>query len=617
MRNLKPWALAPFELIEHAEMHLKSNSDFDKRMALVSFDNSIESSISTYLMLNPTQRKGQQFQKSDIEKWQTNYHSQIGFIKYFVLEIVKQQMEVEIDDIIFYHGLRNELYHKGNGFVPAEIHIQGIRKAAIWIFSTLFEDNAEELLVKKSDNTLGSIQDSASNLLPENAFLETFSTFKKDLNSLLEIIRSQTAREEIKLSTVEALREIIGNDPEILSAQNISLLEKAGEIRNAIIQGKPINEASAELRNISSELELLAEQVDSKLRDYQKQIVESATQATHNAINSQNRKVGVILQTQGSGLGTSLISFVLRIKVNPISKHLPILVISDRTEIREQLYNMLQKSLENNVDLAINATGRSSMISGLSHDPPKIVFATLQLTRLDDLVPIIEKDCLVVGYNIQPSSEFIKLIPKGFYILFTSTLTKEQEIFGEVIEKYSLNQAIQDSVVVPIMIERRYIPNAWNSQENQKSNLSFLAQDILPHFELRQRLFHGKGLIVVPNIEFGDRLQMEFLANKPDAIGIIGMIHTRISHTVRSVLFERFNDENDPLSLIVTTGVWLTGTDNPLVHTVYLTKPVSDQIIWQIMGRINHKYKNKQNALLVDYADTNWSKIEHKFQATL
>src|SRR3989304_2971568 len=116
MNHLKPWALAPFELLEHAEMHLKSNSDFDKRMALVSYDNSIESSISTYLMLNPTQRNGQQFQKLEVEKWVVNYHTKIEFIEHFVLQILKQQMEVERDDIIFYHGLRNELYHKGNGF---------------------------------------------------------------------------------------------------------------------------------------------------------------------------------------------------------------------------------------------------------------------------------------------------------------------------------------------------------------------------------------------------------------------------------------------------------------------------------------------------------------------
>ena len=39
MPTLKPWVRGPFELIRHAEGHLKAGTDFDKRMALISFDN--------------------------------------------------------------------------------------------------------------------------------------------------------------------------------------------------------------------------------------------------------------------------------------------------------------------------------------------------------------------------------------------------------------------------------------------------------------------------------------------------------------------------------------------------------------------------------------------------
>jgi hypothetical protein len=53
MNNLPPWADGPFELIVHAEMHLRKGEDFDRRIALISFDNSIEVSITTYLTLHP------------------------------------------------------------------------------------------------------------------------------------------------------------------------------------------------------------------------------------------------------------------------------------------------------------------------------------------------------------------------------------------------------------------------------------------------------------------------------------------------------------------------------------------------------------------------------------
>ena len=52
MSALKPWAKGPFELILHAEIHLRKGDDYDRRLALISFDNSIEVAISTYLSLS-------------------------------------------------------------------------------------------------------------------------------------------------------------------------------------------------------------------------------------------------------------------------------------------------------------------------------------------------------------------------------------------------------------------------------------------------------------------------------------------------------------------------------------------------------------------------------------
>lgn len=40
--DLKPWMRGPFELIRHADRHLKANGDTDRRIALIGFDNAIE-----------------------------------------------------------------------------------------------------------------------------------------------------------------------------------------------------------------------------------------------------------------------------------------------------------------------------------------------------------------------------------------------------------------------------------------------------------------------------------------------------------------------------------------------------------------------------------------------
>ena len=77
--NLKPWAVRPFELIYHAEIHYRRGDDYDRRLALISFDNSIEVSITAYLSLNPIQRNGRTYDKEKVREWLKNYHTKLDF----------------------------------------------------------------------------------------------------------------------------------------------------------------------------------------------------------------------------------------------------------------------------------------------------------------------------------------------------------------------------------------------------------------------------------------------------------------------------------------------------------------------------------------------------------
>ena len=46
MTGIKPWAVGPFEMLYHAETHFLKGEDFDRRIALISFDNAIEVAIT-------------------------------------------------------------------------------------------------------------------------------------------------------------------------------------------------------------------------------------------------------------------------------------------------------------------------------------------------------------------------------------------------------------------------------------------------------------------------------------------------------------------------------------------------------------------------------------------
>lgn len=138
MSALKPWAYGTFELLVHAEMHRREDGDFDRRIALIGFDNAIEVAITTYLSLHPIQRGNRQYANADVEKWIANYHTKIDF---FMTEITNRSVTCTCEkaDIVWYHEVRNGQYHGGGATVPQSRELEGVRNAACWIFGVLFD----------------------------------------------------------------------------------------------------------------------------------------------------------------------------------------------------------------------------------------------------------------------------------------------------------------------------------------------------------------------------------------------------------------------------------------------------------------------------------------------
>lgn len=170
MSVLTPWALGPFELLVHAEMHFRDGDDFDRRIAIVGFDNAIEVAIHTYLNLHPVQRGNQAYKKEDVEKWLDNYHSKVDF---FLSVVTTRALVVECDKAMFiwYHEVRNGQYHVGGAVIPQNRELEGIRKAAFWVFSTLFGVTDVETLIdshiKRESDDLPKRTDGDDRLIDE------------------------------------------------------------------------------------------------------------------------------------------------------------------------------------------------------------------------------------------------------------------------------------------------------------------------------------------------------------------------------------------------------------------------------------------------------------------
>lgn len=259
MDELKPWARGPFELIRHAESHLRIGSDFDKRIALIGFDNAVEVAITTFLQLHPRQRGGLQYRREDVEKWLANYHTKLDFFFDHFLKVGTSgniPIPITVDEVIWFHNLRNELYHSGNGFVPEEHCLKGARSAALSVLSALFDLDAEAVLERQIAAPANPVH-SDEVLSPRMIFLERFITLEKSLSASLRAVGIPPGD-----GAPQLFRPFIRQGGRI-TKQLVRSFEEAMRIRNAIVHGKPMALSDDDLNSLTSEVERLTEFVNS------------------------------------------------------------------------------------------------------------------------------------------------------------------------------------------------------------------------------------------------------------------------------------------------------------------------------------------------------------------
>lgn len=249
-------------------------------------------------------------------------------------------------------------------------------------------------------------------------------------------------------------------------------------------------------------------------------------------------------------------------------------------------------------------------------------------------------------------------LPNATYLGFTGTPIESTDVntpavFGNYIDVYDIAQAVEDGATVRIYYESRLAkvdlnPEGkkliedldkeldqedlmddtqktkakWTQLEaliGSKSRMKNIAQDIVGHFEHRQEVFEGKGMIVSMSRRIASDLYDEIIRIRPDwhsddlYKGAIKVVMTSVSsdgpkiakhHTTkqeRRILADRMKDPDDELKLVIVRDMWLTGFDVPMLHTLYIDKPMKGHNLMQAIARVNRVYKDKPGGLVVDY----------------
>ncbi len=129
-----PWATGPGEILRHGLELLKSDSDTNRRLAMIAIDNAVELTLKTYLGL-PKRITGLEISRKEYDDFSDSFPRLLDATeKHVAIKITG----IELGDIEWYHRLRNQLYHQGNGLTVEKQKVSAYAELANLLFERLF-----------------------------------------------------------------------------------------------------------------------------------------------------------------------------------------------------------------------------------------------------------------------------------------------------------------------------------------------------------------------------------------------------------------------------------------------------------------------------------------------
>lgn len=394
---------------------------------------------------------------------------------------------------------------------------------------------------------------------------------------------------------------------------------------------------------------------------HQVDAVNRAVEATAEAMADRTRRAGVVWHTQGAGKSYSMVFYVTKLRRDRRFANPTIVCVTDTNDLDNQLSETFarQAHLAPVVAQADSIQqGQGSLYRLLDVPADGIVFTTIQkFARRESEegpMPVIStRENVIVVADEAHRSQYARLaqniaraLPNATRIGFTGTPIETADrstrtTFGDYISIYRMAQAQEDGATVPIYYESRQVPVAADREElervqaivDQESDeaqteattefarmdaivgsperLDRVVDDLVAHFEDRCRTLPGKAMVVAYSrraaAEYALRLRARLGENAVDAVMNAAATDARpISDFRKSKqqlkeIEARFKDPDSSLRVIVVKNMWLTGFDAPVLHTLYIDKPMRNHGLLQAIARVNRVFQRKPGGLVVDY----------------
>ena len=376
-----------------------------------------------------------------------------------------------------------------------------------------------------------------------------------------------------------------------------------------------------------------------------------------------DRRIGVVWHTQGSGKSLSMAYFVAALRHDPAMENPTFVIQVDRTDLDDQLHDQFAavRALVGDVRHAGSVEELRSLLRG---EGGEVIFSTIEKFRRegDEAVhPVLsERRNLIViadeahrtqyGLTEGFAHQLRRALPHASFIGFTGTPVSfagadTESVFGQVIHTYDMMQSRRDGSTVPIYYDpqliRLELANAridadlvevtegssetvpqmqrarWAAiaeAAGTKGRTAQLAAALLGHYRERSKATEGKALAIcmsrrncvrlydaltaLPGCPEVKIVMTGDLAKDPPAWSAAGHVTTKLQ---RDAIKERMRDPADPLKVVIVRDMWLTGTDIPCLHTLYVDKPMRGHTLMQAIARVNRIFRDKPGGIVVDF----------------
>ncbi|EHQ30040.1 type I restriction endonuclease subunit R [Mucilaginibacter paludis] len=414
---------------------------------------------------------------------------------------------------------------------------------------------------------------------------------------------------------------------------------------------------------------ILFDNGEKKIARYQQFFAIKKSMQQIKQIENGRRKGGVIWHTQGSGKSLTMVMLAQAIALEPSIRNPKIILVTDRTDLDNQITSTFRKCGK----FVENASTGQRLVDLLESKSDAVV--TTIINKFVAAVKKISKpleshDIFVLvdeGHRTQHgifNIDMQKTLPNACFIALTGTplFKKEKSTaakFGGVIDAYTVDQAVNDKAVVPLLYEGRLALQEVSASpidtffgmvsepltEYQRADIKkkfarydhlnsveqkmrMIAWDISYHFRdnwqgstpFKGQLVCDKKVNAIKYKEYLDEIGIvssEVLISAVDeregeesayekSPEKVNQFWKRMmdehgnSKSYEKNIINRFKNQKDP-EIIIVVDKLLTGFDEPKNTVLYLTRNLQGHKLLQAIARVNRIYPDKEFGYILDY----------------